>query len=132
MKSSGTAYLLAILAFISPAAGVHRFYLGRPLSGLLYLMTWGFLGLGTLIDLFLILRMVEEANARLYLGYARPMHALPPPPSSEQQILRIAKEHEGVVTVELVALHTGMSLAQVKSQLESLRKEGFCSVDVST
>src|SRR5687767_13119949 len=131
MKSSGTAYLLAILGFLTPAAGVHRFYLGRPLSGLLFLMTWGFLGLGTLIDLFLIPRMIEEENGRqLYLGAARQMHALPPPPTAEHQILRIAKENEGAVTVELIALHSGMSLAQAKSELERLRKDGFCTVDV--
>jgi hypothetical protein len=133
MKSSATAYLLAILGFLTPAAGVHRFYLGRPISGLLFLLTWGFFGLGTLIDLFLIPRMVEEENGRqFFLDAARPMHALPPPPSAEQQILRIAKEHEGAVTVELVALHSGMSLARAKSELERLRKEGFCSIDVST
>jgi hypothetical protein len=132
MKSSGTAYLLAILGFLSPAAGVHRFYLGRPISGLLFLLTWGFLGIGTLIDLLLIPRMVEEENLRLlHLGVARPVFALPPPPSPEHQILRIAKENEGAVTVELVALHTGMSLAQTKGELERLRKEGFCSVDVT-
>ncbi len=64
MKNLGVTYLLAILNFISPFAGLHRFYLGRPISGILYFLTWGFFGLGTLIDLFLIPSMVEEENRK--------------------------------------------------------------------
>lgn len=64
MKNLGVTYLLAILNFITPFAGIHRFYLGRPISGLLYFLTWGFFGLGTLIDLFLIPGMVEEENRK--------------------------------------------------------------------
>jgi hypothetical protein len=140
MKNSGIAYLLALLGFLSPVAGAHRFYLGRPVSGLFYLLTWGFFGIGTLIDLFLIPRMVDDENRRLLYPGPIPMHALAPgappllpaPPTPEQQILRVAKENGGVVTVDLVALHSGMSLSHAKAELERLRSQGFCSVDVST
>ncbi len=144
MKNSGTAYLLALLGFLSPVAGIHRFYLGRPISGLFYLMTWGFLGLGTLIDLFLIPRMVDDENRRLlYPGHpiqgvgalpagAPTMIAPASPLTPEHQILRCARENAGVLTVEMVALHSGMSLAKAKKELERLREDGFCSVDVST
>jgi TM2 domain-containing membrane protein YozV len=131
MKNSGIAYLLALLGFLTPLAGVHRFYLGRPISGFFYLITWGFLGIGTLIDLFLIPGIVDDENRRmLYPGAVVP--ALPAPPSLEQQILRAARENGGVITVELAALQTSTSLADARYELERLRKEGFCSVDVST
>jgi TM2 domain-containing membrane protein YozV len=131
MKNTGLAYLFAMLGFLTPAAGVHRIYLGRPVSGLLYLLTWGFLGIGTMIDFFLIPRMVDDANRRL-LYPVIPAGAFPPPPTREHQILRAAREHGGVVTVELVALQSAMSLADAKQELERLRKEGHCSMDVST
>jgi hypothetical protein len=148
MKSSGWSYLLAALGLVTPVAGIHRFYLGRPASGVLYLLTWGFFGVGTVVDLFLIPRMVEAENMRL-LAPGRPVHmaalgagppplALPPPQAArdkatpEQRILRLAGEHDGVVTVAMVAMKTGMSLRQAKKELERLRKQEFCTIDVST
>jgi hypothetical protein len=147
MKSSGWSYLLAALGLVTPVAGIHRFYLGRPASGVLYLLTWGLFGVGTIVDLFLIPRMVEDENMRRLppgrlvhaaaLGAGPPPLALPPPkaaqdePTPEQQILRLAGEHDGVVTVAMVAMKTGMSLRQTKKELERLRKQEFCTIDVS-
>lgn len=59
MKSMGIAYLLWLFAGVF---GVHRFYLGRVGTGLLWLFTFGFLGFGWLVDLFLIPSMVDHAN----------------------------------------------------------------------
>ena len=59
MRSSPTAYLLWFGCLIG-FAGLHRFYLGRPWSGLLWLLTFGLLGIGQLVDLFLIPGMVRE------------------------------------------------------------------------
>lgn len=53
-KSKFTAILLCCLGFIG-FAGFHRLYVGKFLSGILYLITFGFLLLGTIIDLFLLL-----------------------------------------------------------------------------
>lgn len=58
-RDVGITYLLLILA---GCFGFHRFYLERYVSGVLYLLTGGFLGVGVLVDLFLIPEMVEEFN----------------------------------------------------------------------
>ena len=42
--------------------GVHRMYLGQTGYGLIMLFTFGFLGIGQLLDLFLIPGAVKHAN----------------------------------------------------------------------
>ncbi len=48
LKSVG--YVLWLFGF----TGSHRFYFGKPISGTIYFFTFGLLGIGWLIDLFLI------------------------------------------------------------------------------
>ena len=60
-KSSGTALLLWALCFFG-AAGIHRFYTRRYVTGVIWLLTFGLLGIGQFIDLFLIDGMVRDAN----------------------------------------------------------------------
>jgi TM2 domain-containing membrane protein YozV len=43
--------------------GLHRIYSGRHFSGLIWLLTFGFCGLGQVIDLLFIPRMIEDHNA---------------------------------------------------------------------
>lgn len=60
MKSTAIAYLL----WIPPLGllGIHRFYLGRPWTGLLWLLTAGLGGIGWLIDAVMLPGMVRHAN----------------------------------------------------------------------
>ena len=48
--------------------GAHRFYFGRPISGTIYFFTLGLLGIGWIIDLFLIPKMEREAEIRFQAG----------------------------------------------------------------
>jgi TM2 domain-containing membrane protein YozV len=48
--STFVGYLLWIFGFM----GAHRFYYGKPISGTIYFFTLGLLGVGWIIDLFLI------------------------------------------------------------------------------
>ncbi len=42
--------------------GLHRFYMGRWVSGLVWMATFGLCGVGQLIDLFALPRMIEDSN----------------------------------------------------------------------
>jgi len=64
MKSKLLAYILWLLF---PFCGLHRIYLGRYGTGILYLLTGGLFGIGQLIDLFLIPGMVENENLKWQL-----------------------------------------------------------------
>jgi len=57
-------YLLWIFGF----TGAHRFYYGRPVSGTIWFFTLGLLGIGWLIDLFLIPWMDRTADRRFVDG----------------------------------------------------------------
>lgn len=61
-KSVG--YLLWIFGF----TGAHRFYYGKPLTGTLWFFTLGLLGIGWLIDLFLIPGLDRQADLRFQAG----------------------------------------------------------------
>jgi len=62
LKSIG--YLLWIFGFL----GSHRFYYGRPITGTIWFFTLGLLGIGWLVDLFLIPGMDRDADRRFRSG----------------------------------------------------------------
>lgn len=62
--SKTIGYLLWIFGF----TGAHRFYYGKPVSGTIWFCTLGLLGVGWLIDLFLIPGMDREADLRFRAG----------------------------------------------------------------
>lgn len=62
--SKAIGYLLWIFGF----TGAHRFYFGKPLSGLIWFFTAGLFGIGWLIDLFLIRAMARQAEYRFAAG----------------------------------------------------------------
>lgn len=131
MKDLFLAYLLCAAGLFTPLAGLHRFYLGNSLLGILYLFTWGFLGIGTIIDLIRMTTIVDNYNLRLAFSselYA-PNYRIQLS-SPERSILKCAHDHNGVITPHLVALATGLNLKSAKAELERLYKQGFCQKDV--
>lgn len=70
MKTPGIAYLLWLLCLIG-VCGVHRFYAGKWVTGIIWLLTFGLLMIGQLIDLLLIPGMIQRANVRDEIGHIR-------------------------------------------------------------
>ena len=159
MKKDWVAYLLAAGAVFG-FAGLHRFYLGRPVSGALYLATWGWFGLGTLHDLIRMRALIRRANAEQLGGRPQEVHLhihggadaqaiqlaamqgmallagntpAPEPTQAEREgaILRCARAQGGTVTAALVALEASLSIEQAQKELRRLHRAGFCSLDVS-
>ncbi|MCI5129334.1 MAG: NINE protein [Candidatus Electrothrix sp. AUS3] len=62
--SVAMGYILWIFGFM----GMHRFYYGKPISGTIYFFTLGLVGIGWLVDLFLIPSMDREADLRFAPG----------------------------------------------------------------
>lgn len=61
-KSIG--YIVWIFGFL----GAHRFYYGKPISGIIYFFTLGLFFIGWIVDLFLIPSMDREADMRFQEG----------------------------------------------------------------
>ena len=57
-------YLMWGLGF----TGLHRFYFGKPLTGILWFFTGGLFLIGWIVDLFLIPSMAHHANRRYVSG----------------------------------------------------------------
>ncbi len=57
-------YFLWIFGFL----GAHRFYFGRPITGTIWFFTLGLLGVGWIIDLFLIPGMERSAAQKYKSG----------------------------------------------------------------
>ena len=62
--SKAIGYILWLFGF----TGSHRFYYGKPITGTIYFFTLGLLGIGWLIDLFLIPAMDRQAELRFSSG----------------------------------------------------------------
>ncbi len=68
MRSVGVSYALWCLCLLG-LCGIHRFYVGKWVTGLIWFFTLGLLGLGQLIDLILIPGQVDRFNEDIgYLG----------------------------------------------------------------
>ena len=75
MKSTVVSYLLWLVGGLG-VLGLHRFYLGRWVTGLIWLLTGGLMGIGAIIDLFLIPPMVRIENlSRQLLSQTQAPHA---------------------------------------------------------
>ncbi len=62
--SKTIGYLLWIFGF----TGAHRFYFGKPITGAIWFFTLGLLGIGWVIDVFLIPSMSRKATSRFSAG----------------------------------------------------------------
>lgn len=65
---SGHSIPIGYLYWIFGFMGAHRFYYGRPVTGTIWFFTLGLLGIGWIVDLFLIPSMDREADLHFTQG----------------------------------------------------------------
>jgi TM2 domain-containing membrane protein YozV len=70
MRSSGISYLLWLLSFVG-FFGIHRFYNGKWITGLIWFFTGGLLLIGQIIDLVLIPTMTQRANFKTRVEFVK-------------------------------------------------------------
>ena len=134
-RSTGTSFLLW-LACAAGLCGIHRFYLGRPLSGLLYLFTFGLLGVGQVVDLFLLRGLVREANGGRRLVVSPPPRRLLAAPAARTSasagraaLLAAAARFHGRLTLAQAVAATGLPEQQAEKLLDALVLDGQADID---
>lgn len=131
MKDKTVAYLLWAGALVG-LAGLQRIYLGKYVTGFLYLFTWGLCGIGQLVDLFAIPDMVEVHNNRVYVaqmtGGAR--HYLPRTAEDLQvALVQAAGQRGGKLSVAEGVAATGRGFRDVEKELNKMAVEGYIEPD---
>ena len=67
MQNTHSVFVGYVLWFFG-FTGAHRFYFGKQITGTIWFLTLGLLGIGWLIDLFLIPGMDRQADRRFVAG----------------------------------------------------------------
>jgi TM2 domain-containing membrane protein YozV len=66
-RSIGAAYAFMFFTLIG-LAGIQHFYMGKIGRGILWLLTFGLFGIGTIVDLFTLPSQMKTINARRAVG----------------------------------------------------------------
>lgn len=128
MRKNSTAYILWCCSLFG-LSGIHRFYLGKPVSGLIYLCTFGLFGIGQFIDLLLIPGIVEDKNLKEQLLITASTHsAAPPPQRPDVTILKLCRDMNGATLSDCV-IETAFSPEDVKQIIHKLSVDGLLMVD---
>ena len=146
--STGLGYGLWCTGLLG-VCGIHRFYMGKYGTGILWLLTLGLLGVGQVLDLFRMKTLVRNANYQdgriphpfqmappqqvtvtpAQIGAAQPKRKRSKPPSLRQQLLRAAMENGGEITVSQGVLMTDKSFEEVEKVLNQMADKGYVDVD---
>ena len=127
--------------WIAGLAGIHRIYLGKYGTGILYLLTFGLFGIGQIVDLFRMKTLVREANIREgYLPHpriaphmidSRPVPAVAPQAPLRQRLLQSAIGHGGAISGPQGVADTGATFEEVETALGDLLETGYVDVDTA-
>lgn len=145
--STGLSYGLWC-AGLAGACGIHRFYLGKVGTGVIWLLTFGLLGVGQVLDLVRMKSLVRDANIRegrvphpfqlargraavgqAAIGAGEPGGKLAAPLNLRQQLLKAAMSNGGEITVSQGVMATGRSFEEIESVLNKMTDKGYVDVD---
>ena len=134
--------------------GAQRFYANKTGSGLLYLFTLGFLGIGQFIDLFLTGEMIDTYNRynlpgaynvplaqqQVVVNVAESIHSAISEKSTkgsdtdkaktDEQLILEACENEPI-TIARISIKTSIEPKKVKALVEQLEAEGMLAANIS-
>lgn len=136
MNSKTVSYLLWLSMFTG-VCGLHRFYNGKMVTGTIWLLTGGLLGVGQIIDLFLMADMVEEHNLKRSHRMGIPYAASDPviervldlrPEQLEIKLLKAAQARNGKISVTQGVMETGSDFAKVEAALLGIAKKGHADI----
>lgn len=68
MANDTHSILIGYLTWIFGFLGAHRFYFGKQITGAIWFCTFGLLGIGWIVDLFLIPSMDRQADRKYASG----------------------------------------------------------------
>jgi TM2 domain-containing membrane protein YozV len=129
-----TSYVLWALCFMG-LCGLHRLYNGKTITGLIWLFTFGFFGLGQFLDLFFLPGIVRDYERKLLAEHPH-QPIIPPAPSPkltrEQLMVKLtqaAQVQGGKLSVTQGVIAVGVEFAAVEAALKQMAKSGYVSVD---
>jgi TM2 domain-containing membrane protein YozV len=142
------AYVLWACGFLG-FNGLHRFYMGRPVSGFIWLFTFGLAYIGQFVDLFLIPGMAKERNLYLWsrtrtdcsldlvdLGRETLGNLTSPgtvsqdkPLSPLQQLLQAAESRNKALSLGQAVMITGLEPDDAQKLLMEAVRRGLAHVD---
>ncbi|MBO0350641.1 protein kinase [Phormidium pseudopriestleyi FRX01] len=138
----GVSYLLWMGGFLG-VGGLHRFYNGKYVTGVLWFCTWNLFWMGQIVDGFIMPGMVDkyQDKMRKRLGISPMGVPLAPQNSISQTVnlqtqdqlmialVRAAQARGGHLSVTQAVMDTNRSFSEVEQALTKMVSAGYVSVE---